>query len=72
MKCCWAAVRLSAGQTPAAPLSLVADYLSGALGAFIKWWLSHQLSYPAQQMDDMFQQLVMPGVWAALRKDGPT
>jgi AcrR family transcriptional regulator len=62
--------RLPAGQMPAMPLSLVADYLSGTLGTYLKWWLRHQPSYPPERMDEMFQQMVMPGVWAALGKDG--
>jgi len=57
---------LPQGQTPAAPLSLVAAYLSGALATFLKWWLDNRLPYSPEQMDEMFQQMVMPGVWAAL------
>ena len=64
--------RLQPGQKPAMPLSLVADYLSATLGAYLKWWLRHQPSYPPERMDGMFQQMVMPGVWAALGNDRPT
>ena len=51
------------------PLSLVADYLSATLGTYLKWWLRHQPSYSPERMDEMFQQMVMPGVWATLEKD---
>ncbi len=64
--------RLPQGQTPAVPLSLVASYLSGALGTFLRWWLDNRLFYPPEQMDEVFQQVVMPGVWAALGKNQQT
>ena len=60
---------LTEGQTSAVPLSLVAGYLSGALSTFLKWWMSNHLTHSPEQMDEMFRQLVMPGVWAALGKD---
>jgi hypothetical protein len=47
----------------------VASYLSGALGTFFKWWLDNHLPYSPERMDEMFQKVVMPGVWAALGKD---
>jgi AcrR family transcriptional regulator len=60
---------LPQGQTPPVPLSIVASYLSGALGTFFKWWLDNHLPYSPERMDEMFQKVVMPGVWAALGKD---
>ncbi len=57
------------GQTSAVPLSLVAGYLSGALVTFLKWAMDNNLPYPPERMDEMFQHVVMPGVWAALGKD---
>lgn len=59
---------LTEGQSPEVPISLVAGYISGAFITFIKWWLDNRLPYSAERMDDMFQQMVMPGVWAALGK----
>jgi len=61
---------LPSGQTPAVPLSIVASYVSGALSTFLRWWMDNQSPYSAERMDEMFQQVVMPGVWAALGKDG--
>ena len=61
--------RLPQGQTPAVPLSLVTSHLSGALATFLKWWMDNNLPYPPARMDEVFQQVVMPGVWAALGKD---
>lgn len=62
--------RLPPGQMPAMPLSLVAGYLSDTLGTFLKWWFDQQLPCPPERLDEMFQQMVMPGVWAALEKEG--
>ncbi|MFL5802066.1 MAG: TetR/AcrR family transcriptional regulator [Roseiflexaceae bacterium] len=55
-----------AGQTPAAPLALVADYMAGAILTMLRWWLDNGMPYPPEQMDAMFQQLVLPGVQATL------
>jgi AcrR family transcriptional regulator len=55
-----------AGQTPAAPLALVADYMAGAILTMLRWWLDNGMPYPPEQMDAIFQQLVLPGVQATL------
>ena len=44
------------------PTSLVIEYMANALMTLIKWWVKHDMNYSAQQMDDIFQKLVMPGV----------
>jgi AcrR family transcriptional regulator len=62
--------RFPAGQTPAKPFSLVAGYLTGALVVYLKWWFEYQLSCSPERLDEMFQQMVMPGVWAALGESG--
>ncbi len=56
-------------ETPALPLDLVASYLSGALSTFLKWWMANNFPYSPERIDEMFQHLVMPGVWAMLGKD---
>ncbi len=64
------AARLAAyvvpGQEPRVPLPVIAQSVAGTLFVLLTWWLDHHMPYTPQQMDDMFQQLVMPGVWAAL------
>jgi len=55
-----------AGQTQAAPPALVADYMAGAILTMLRWWLDNGMPYPPEQMDAMFQQLVLPGVQATL------
>lgn len=49
------------------PLSLLVDYLTDTLMTLIKWWFKDGMKYTPEQMDDMFQQLVMPGIVAALK-----
>ena len=49
------------------PLSLTVDYLTDTLMTLIKWWFKDGMKYTPEQMDDMFQQLVMPGVSAVSR-----
>jgi AcrR family transcriptional regulator len=60
------AAHLPEQQTPTVPLPVVANYVAGALVTLLKWWLDHQMSYSPERMDEIFQQLVMPGVWATL------
>jgi len=49
------------------PLPLMVDYLTDTLMTLIKWWFRDGMKYTPEQMDEMFQQLVMPGVLAVLR-----
>ena len=58
--------RLPEGQSPAVPPEVMSTYLAGALMTLLIWWLEHNMPYPPERMDDMFQALTMPGVWAAL------
>lgn len=59
-----------AAQPPTVPLPILADYLAGALVTLLKWWLDNELPYPPERMETIFQQLVLPGVWAALGTQG--
>jgi AcrR family transcriptional regulator len=61
------ATLVPAGQVPAAPLPLVADYLSGAILSMLTWWLDNGMPYTPEQMDGLFQQLVRPGIGATLQ-----
>jgi len=58
---------IPAGQPPAAPLPLVADYLAGAILSMLTWWLDNDMPYTPEQMDTLFQQLVRPGVQTTLQ-----
>ena len=49
------------------PVSLIVDYLTDTLMTLIQWWFKDGLKYTPEQMDEMFQQLVMPGVLTVLK-----
>ena len=51
---------------PAPPLPLVANFLAGSLITMLRWWLDNNLPYPPERMAELFQQLALPGTWAAL------
>jgi len=46
------------------PLAVIAQYLAGAFGNLLKWWLEAEMPYSAEQMESDFQQPALPGVWA--------
>ena len=61
---------LQDGRQPAVPIPMLAAYMAGSLHTLLFWWLEHKQPYSPEQMDEIFQQLVMPGVNAALRATG--
>lgn len=52
------------------PLSVIVDYLTDTLMTLIQWWFRDGMKYTPEQMDEMFQQLVIPGVSSVLRGVG--
>lgn len=48
------------------PLPVLSDYLAGSLLNLTHWWFDNHMPYPPERMDEIFQRLVMPGVWAAM------
>lgn len=61
---------LPVGQEPSVPLPVVAHYVSSNLTALLKWWIDNNMPYSPERMSEIFQQLVMPGVWNTLEKRG--
>jgi AcrR family transcriptional regulator len=55
------------GRQPTVPISVLAAYMAGSLYTLLFYWLDHKLPYSPERMDEIFQQLVMPGVNAALQ-----
>jgi len=51
------------------PLPILSNYLAGTLLTLLKWWLDNNMPYTPQRMDEIFQQLVMPGVRDVLQKE---
>lgn len=50
------------------PLTVVSAYLAGAFLNLLKWWLKAGMPYTPEEMDRIFRQLALPGVWATLEK----
>ena len=53
-------------QTMSMPASMLLDYLASALLALMKWWLENDAADSPEEMDALFQKLVMPGVYNML------
>jgi AcrR family transcriptional regulator len=50
------------------PMSALVDYLTDTLMTLIKWWFRDGMRYTPEQMDEMFQRLVMPGISSVLHR----
>lgn len=55
-------------RSPPIPLPVVSEYLAGTFLTLLKWWLAADMPYPPEQMENIFQQLALPGVWAMLKE----
>ena len=44
------------------PWPLIAQYLAGAFLSSMKWWLNAEMPYTPERMDEIFQQLALPGI----------
>ena len=55
-------------RSPPIPLPVISEYLVGAFLTLLKWWVTADMPYPPEQMESIFQQLVLPGVWAMLKE----
>ena len=58
--------RLPKGRKPAVPLAVVANFVTGTWVSLLKWWLDNKMPYTPERMDEIYQQLVLPGVQAGL------
>ena len=55
-------------RSPPIPLPVVSQYLAGAFLTLLKWWVAADMPYPPEQMENIFQQLALPGVWSLLKE----
>ena len=55
-------------RSPSIPLPVISQYLAGAFFTLLKWWVEASMPYPPEQMEHIFQQLALPGVWAMLKE----
>ena len=54
--------RLPDGQQPLVPVPVIAHFVAGTLVTMLSWWLENKMPYSPEQMDEMIEKLVMPGV----------
>jgi AcrR family transcriptional regulator len=52
---------LSGKPEPSIPLAVLSYSMAGTLLILLKWWLDNKMPYSPEYMDEIFQQLVMPG-----------
>jgi AcrR family transcriptional regulator len=57
---------VSPARPPAVPLPILADFVAGAFLTLLRSWLEGNDAYTPEQVDAMFQQMVLPGVRASL------
>jgi len=50
------------------PLPVLATTMSGVILVLLKWWLENKTFYPPKRMDEIFQQLMMPGIQSVLEQ----
>lgn len=55
---------------PALSIAVLSYSLAGSLLILLKWWLEHKMPYSPEDMDGIFQQLMMPGVRNILGSTG--
>ena len=55
-------------QKPSIPLPVLSDYMAATFVTLLKWWLDNKLASSPERMDEIFKQLVMPGLQAALSR----
>ncbi len=60
------AARLTDQQRSSLPLVAVSNYVAGAFLTLLNWWLENGMVQSPEYMDNLFRQLVTPGVEAAL------
>lgn len=44
----------------AIPSSLAVDHLAGSIITLVKWWVKQGMTYPPEQMDEIFHRMSMP------------
>ncbi len=48
------------------PLPVIANYLALQMFGLLKWWLDNNMPYLPREMDEMFHQMVTPGIRAVV------
>lgn len=58
--------RLPAGQQPAVPIPVMAQFAAGTMVTMLRWWLEKKMPYSPEEMDRMLELLVMGGIQSGL------
>lgn len=51
---------------PPVPAPVLSNYLASGILSMLKWWLDQNMPYPPERMDQIFHELVMPGLCSVL------
>ena len=51
---------------PSVPIPVLSFYLASGILSMLKWWLDQNMPYPPSRMDEIFHELVMPGLRSTL------
>jgi len=54
--------RLGKGGGSKVPLPVAAQMVTGAATALLNWWIKNKMPYSPEEMQDMFDRVVMPGI----------
>lgn len=54
------------GQPLPIPLPVITNFVAGGLLSMLLWWLNNETSYSPEEMNEMFCNLAMPGIFMAL------
>jgi len=61
-------LNLSKKKQEVIPPEILAYYLVSSFMALMTWWLDHDMPYPPEQMNDMFEQLMRFGVESIIQQ----
>ncbi len=61
-------LHLSKKKQKVIPLEILAHYLVSSFMALMIWWLDHDMPYPPEQMNNMFEQLMRFGVESIIQQ----
>lgn len=60
------AKHLSENRPPTIPIEIIAIHLANSVMNLLRWWFDNNKPYTPAEMDRIFQELTMPGVWASI------
>lgn len=57
------------GEELKVPIPVLANHLAGSFLTLLKWWLDNNMPHTPEEMDEMYQNMVLPGVWGSLGRE---